>query len=72
MITFYNISSIKRWIYILILIIAVPIIIGLIFKIPINQILGSIIVTSILVVSAVLFQKLGLRYSGPNSEDGAH
>lgn len=71
MITFNDFTALKRWIYILLIIIAITLIIGVIFKISVNQLAGSIFITAILVISAVILQKLGLRYSDPNSKDGS-
>jgi hypothetical protein len=70
--TFNGFYPIRRWIYVLFLILAITLTIGLIFKIPITQLSGSIIVTSMLVISAVIFKKLSLRNSSPNGEDDAH
>ena len=70
MIGFNEVSSIKRWIYVLFLIIVITLVIGLFLNIPINQLAGSIIITSVLVISAVVFQKLGKQYHSQDDESG--
>lgn len=70
MITFDNIYAIKKWVLVLFLIITIIMILGLILEIPLNQLAGSIIVTSVLIISALVFQKLGLRYNDKNDDKG--
>lgn len=54
----------------LFLIIAITLVIGLLLNIPINQLAGSILITSVLVISAVVFQKLGKQYHSQDDEAG--
>jgi len=69
MITLNDIYALKRWVFVLVLIVTITVILGLIIKIPFNQLAGSIIITTVLIISAFVFQKFGLRYSDKNDED---
>lgn len=69
MITLNDIYALKRWVFVLVLIVTITVILGLILKIPFNQLAGSIIITTVLIISAFVFQKFGLRYSDKNDED---
>jgi uncharacterized protein YacL len=69
MITLNDIYALKRWVFVLFLIVTITVILGLIIKIPFNQLAGSIIITTVLIISAFVFQKFGLRYSDKNDED---
>ncbi|WP_148686305.1 hypothetical protein [Candidatus Nitrosocosmicus hydrocola] len=69
MITLNDIYALKRWVFVLVLIVTITVILGLIIKIPFNQLAGSIIITTVLIISAFVFQKFGSRYSDKNDED---
>ncbi len=69
MITLNDIYALKRWVFVLFLIVTITVILGLIIKIPFNQLAGPIIITTVLIISAFVFQKFGLRYSDKNEED---
>jgi uncharacterized protein YacL len=68
MIDFNNGYAIKKWIFVVFLIVIITFIVGLIFEIPITQLAASIIISCILVISAFVFQKLGTRHADNNDE----
>lgn len=68
MISNIKFDSIKTWIIVISIIIIITLIIGLIFEIPATQLAASIFVSSILVISAFVFQKLASRQRDKKSE----
>jgi uncharacterized protein YacL len=68
MIDFNNSYAFKRWIFVVFLIIIITFIVGLIFEIPITQLAASIFISCILVISAIVFQKLGTRLAENNDD----
>lgn len=68
MVDFNNTFAVKRWIFVIFLIVIITLIVGLIFEIPTTQLAASIIISFILVISAFVFQKLGTRNADKNDE----
>ncbi|VFJ12991.1 hypothetical protein [Candidatus Nitrosocosmicus franklandus] len=68
MISNIRFDSIKTWIIVISIIIIITLIIGLIFEIPDTQLAASILVSSILVISAFVFQKLASRQRDKKNE----
>ena len=66
MIGFNKNYAIRKWIFVVFLIVIVTLIVGLIFQIPITQLAASIFISSILVISAFVFQILGKRHADRN------
>jgi hypothetical protein len=68
MIDFNNSYTIKRWIFVVLLIVVITLIVGLIFEIPITQLAAPIFISCILVISAFIFQKLRTRHADNNGD----
>lgn len=68
MVDFNNTYAVKRWIFVIFLIVIITFIVGLIFEIPTTQLTASIIISFILIISAFAFQKLGTRKADKNDE----
>ncbi|MGI0000857.1 MAG: hypothetical protein ACRD6Q_06500 [Nitrososphaeraceae archaeon] len=68
MITFDKKIILKKWVPIIVIIFVVSSVLGLLFGISVSQILSAIVITLILITSAILFQMVG-RNRFDNQDD---